>query len=93
MLGSMAPVSDSRLVRDLRAQVGARQVLDRPADLAAYGFDATGASGEQRLPEVVVLPGSTAEVAGVVISLCRMRAVLASSPRRCACTRTSRPAP
>jgi glycolate oxidase subunit GlcD len=59
------PVSRS-LVRDLRAQVGARLVLDRSADLAAYAFDATGASGERRLPEVVVLPGSTDEVARAV---------------------------
>ncbi|HEX3606103.1 MAG TPA: FAD-linked oxidase C-terminal domain-containing protein [Candidatus Dormibacteraeota bacterium] len=59
-------MSGSRLVRDLAAQVGAHQVLDRPADLAAYGFDAFGASGERHLPEAVVFPGSTAEVSQVV---------------------------
>jgi glycolate oxidase subunit GlcD len=59
-------MSGSRLVRDLGAQVGARQVLDRPADLAAYGYDAFGASGERHLPEAVVFPGSTAEVSAVI---------------------------
>jgi FAD/FMN-containing dehydrogenase len=58
--------TDPRLVRDLAAQVGAPQVLTRPADLAAYGFDAFGASGERHLPQAVVFPGSTAEVAGVI---------------------------
>ena len=56
----------SRLVRDLAAQVGTRQVLDRPADLAAYGYDAFGASGERHLPGAVVFPGSTEEVSAVV---------------------------
>jgi glycolate oxidase subunit GlcD len=56
----------SRLVRDLARQVGARQVLDRPADLAAYGYDAFGASGERHLPEAVVFPGSTEEVSRTV---------------------------
>jgi glycolate oxidase subunit GlcD len=56
----------SRLVRDLAAQVGAHQVLDRPADLAAYGYDAFGASGERHLPEAVVFPGSTEEVSRTV---------------------------
>jgi glycolate oxidase subunit GlcD len=59
-------MSGSRLARDLVAQVGARQVLDRPADLAAYGFDAFGASGERHLPQAVVFPGSTPEVSAVV---------------------------
>jgi len=58
--------TDPRLIRDLAAQVGAPQVLGRPADLAAYGFDAFGASGERHLPDAVVFPGSTAEVAAVV---------------------------
>ncbi len=56
----------SRLVHDLGLQVGAPQVLDRPADLAAYGYDAFGASGERHLPDAVVFPGSTAEVSAVV---------------------------
>src|SRR5579862_1772080 len=64
----------SRLVRDLAAQVGARQVLDRPADLAAYAYDAFGASGERHLPEAVVLPGSTEEVSRVV-QMCAAHAV------------------
>ncbi len=56
----------SRLLRDLIHQVGEAHVLARPADLAAYAFDAFGASGERHLPEAVVFPASTEEVAGVV---------------------------
>lgn len=56
----------SRLLRDLTHQVGEEHVLARPADLAAYAFDAFGASGERHLPDAVVFPASTDEVAGVV---------------------------
>ena len=56
----------SRLLRDLTHQVGQEQVLARPADLAAYAFDAFGASGERHLPDAVVFPATTEEVAGVV---------------------------
>ncbi len=52
--------------RDLERQVGAANLLTRPADLAAYAFDAFGASGERRLPDAVVLPATTEEVSGVV---------------------------
>lgn len=55
-----------RLLRDLAAQVSPAHALGRPADLAAYAFDAFGASGERHLPDAVVFPGTTAEVAGVV---------------------------
>lgn len=54
------------LLRDLQRQVGEPHALARPADLAAYAFDAFGASGERHLPDVVVFPASTEEVAGVV---------------------------
>ena len=54
------------LQRDLQAQVGPGQVLSRPADLAAYGFDAFGASGERHLPDLVVFPGSTEEVSWII---------------------------
>lgn len=60
------PLVTSRLLRDLSGQVGDAQVLARPADLAAYAFDAFGASGERHLPDAVVFPASTEEVAGVV---------------------------
>jgi glycolate dehydrogenase FAD-linked subunit len=104
-------MTDARLVRDLAAQIGARRVMSRPADLAAYAFDAFGASGERHLPCAVVFPGSTAEVSavvrvcadhgvaavprgagtgysggavprggGVVVTLCRMAAVLGVEP-------------
>ncbi|HZS15061.1 MAG TPA: FAD-linked oxidase C-terminal domain-containing protein [Candidatus Dormibacteraeota bacterium] len=55
-----------RLLRDLAHQVGEAHVLARPADLAAYAFDAFGASGERHLPDAVVFPATTEEVAGVV---------------------------
>jgi glycolate oxidase len=41
-------------------------VLARPADLAAYAYDAFGASGERHLPDAVVFPATTEEVAGVM---------------------------
>jgi glycolate oxidase subunit GlcD len=52
--------------RDLEAQVGAAHLYSRPADLAAYGFDASGASGERRLPDAVAFPANTEEVSRVV---------------------------
>jgi len=57
---------DRRVISDLERQVDAPQVYARPADLAAYAYDSWGASGERHLPDAVVFPGSTAEVAGVV---------------------------
>ncbi len=56
----------SAALRDLERQVGAAHLHVRAADLAAYAFDAFGASGERRLPDAVVLPATTAEVSGVV---------------------------
>ena len=56
---------ERRVIRDLEGQVDAPHVYTRPADLAAYAYDAWGASGERHLPDAVVFPGSTAEVAGV----------------------------
>jgi glycolate oxidase len=53
-------------LRDLERQVGASHVYTRPADLAAYAYDAYGASGLRRLAEAVVFPASTDEAAGVV---------------------------
>jgi glycolate oxidase len=51
---------------DLERAVGPAHVHARPADLAAYAFDAFGASGERRLPDAVVLPATTEEVSRVV---------------------------
>jgi len=59
--------------RDLERQVGAAHLHTRPADLAAYAFDAFGASGERRLPDAVVLPATTEEVSEVVRSCARHR--------------------
>lgn len=56
----------SAVVRDLEGQVGGPHVYTRPADLAAYAWDAFGASGDRHLPDAVVFPASTAEVAGAV---------------------------
>lgn len=57
---------DRRVIRDLERQVDVPHVYTRPADLAAYAFDAWGASGERHLPDAVVFPAGTEEVAGVV---------------------------
>src|SRR5438132_2583695 len=57
---------DRRVIRDLERQVDAPHVYTRAADLAAYAYDAWGASGERHLPDAVVFPATTAEVAGVV---------------------------
>jgi glycolate oxidase len=54
------------VLRDLERQVGTSHVYTRPADLAAYAYDAYGASGLRRLADAVVFPASTEEVAGVV---------------------------
>jgi glycolate oxidase len=52
------------IVRELKAIVGAEWCLDSPADLMAYSYDATPMY--QHLPDVVVLPACTAEVAAVM---------------------------
>ena len=55
-----------RLLRDLAAQVSPSHALGRPADLAAYAFDAFGASGDRHLPHAVVFPADAREVAAVL---------------------------
>ena len=65
---------DRRVIRDLEGQVAASHVYTRPADLAAYAYDAWGASGERHLPDAVVFPASTEEVAGLV-SVCAVHRV------------------
>ena len=59
-------MATSQLLRDLAGQVSPSHVLARPADLAAYSFDAYGAAGLRAVPEAVVFPATTAEVASVV---------------------------
>jgi glycolate oxidase subunit GlcD len=54
------------VLRDLQRQVGTSHLYTRPADLAAYAYDAYGASGLRRVAEAIVFPESTDEVAGVV---------------------------
>ncbi len=65
---------DRRVIRLLEGQVAASHVYTRPADLAAYAYDAWGATGERHLPDAVVFPASTEEVAGVV-SVCAVSGV------------------
>ena len=67
------------VLRDLERQVGTPHVYTRPADLAAYAYDAYGASGMRRLADAVVFPASTDEVAGVV-AVCAAHGV-AVTPR------------
>jgi len=73
-LYNAAGMLDRRVIRDLEGQVAPSHVYTRPADLAAYAYDAWGASGERHLPDAVVFPGSTEEVAGVV-SVCAVHRV------------------
>src|ERR1700693_3361190 len=65
---------DRRVIRDLEGQVAPSHVYTRPADLAAYAYDAWGASGERHLPDAVVFPASTEEGAGIV-SVCAVHRV------------------
>lgn len=52
------------LIAALTEIVGPRYVLQRPEELLLYAYD--GSSLDQALPQLVVVPGSTAEVAAVV---------------------------
>ena len=53
------------LIRALEGALRKKQVLTKTSELLCYAYDATaGEAG--RVPDVVVLPASTDEVAGVV---------------------------
>ncbi len=52
----------------LRQVVGTENVLDAPEDLVCYGFDATRISA---MPQAVVFPFSTSQVAEIVKLACR----------------------
>jgi len=54
------------VLSELRAIVGERQVLADAERIEAYGHDETSASEYGHLPEVVVLPTETAQVAEIV---------------------------
>jgi glycolate oxidase len=56
-------VRNSALIRELQGAIGRRWVLHEPEDLLVYEYDATI---ERGLPEAVVLPSTTAEVAAAV---------------------------
>ena len=55
------------LIRVLETALEKKQVLTRASELLCYAYDAT-AGVEGRVPDVVVLPASTDEVARVVRS-------------------------
>jgi glycolate oxidase len=57
-------MSKAEIIQELRAVVGADWCLTSPADLLSYSFDATPLY--QQLPDVVVLPVSTEEVAAIM---------------------------
>lgn len=52
---------DKAVIEKLEKIVGAENVLTKKADLVAYSYDAT-ADVQKALPDVVVLPSSTAEI-------------------------------
>jgi glycolate dehydrogenase FAD-linked subunit len=52
------------LVDELRARLGEEHVISKPEQLRVYECD--GLTGHRALPELVVLPGSTAEVQAVL---------------------------
>ncbi len=54
---------DARIIKELKQTLGAERVLDSPVDRVAYSYDATWA---EALPDVVVLPLSTAEVSATL---------------------------
>ena len=56
-------MSNSDLIRDLSAIVGAPNVVHKPEDLIVFEYDG---SVDRALPSVVVLPRTTEEVSGVV---------------------------
>jgi glycolate oxidase len=68
----MTPTTVSQFVRGLRALLGPKQVLSARADLIAYECD--GLTIEKHVPDAVVFPRSTREVAGIV-ELCNRHGV------------------
>jgi glycolate oxidase len=54
------------IVEELRRIVGAKSVLVDEEKIEAYSHDETNAEEYGHMPEVVVLPAATAEVAAVV---------------------------
>lgn len=54
----------TQLIKDLSAAIGARYVLHRPEELMLYEYDASAL--DQALADVVVVPGTTEEVAACI---------------------------
>lgn len=61
---------NERVLKELSEIVGEEYVLADPVDLTCYAYDSTF---QEQCPEAVVLPGSTAEVVGVVNVAARER--------------------
>jgi glycolate oxidase len=57
---SKRPAKRKGLARELRSRLGAAAVVDGVEDRYAYGFDATGTAV---LPDIVVIPGTRADLA------------------------------
>ncbi|MCG8353874.1 MAG: FAD-binding protein, partial [Chloroflexales bacterium] len=53
----------NKLIAELAVAIGDQYVLHRPEEVMLYEYD--GSALDQALPEIVVVPGSTAEVAAV----------------------------
>lgn len=58
------------LITTLRSVIGPQYVLHRPEELMLYEYD--GSSLDQAMPDVVVVPASTAEVAVAVATAARL---------------------
>jgi len=59
----ISPATKTAAVQELSNLLGARYVLHTPYDLMLYEYDA---SIDRSLPDIVVLPANTEEVAGIV---------------------------
>ena len=89
-LSRLAQMSLSAAVlAEIRAVVGDRQTITEPEQLRVYDCD--GLTGWRAMPALVALPGSTAEVQGVV-RICAREGLPVRRPRcrhralgRCAC--------
>ncbi|MGH7905547.1 MAG: FAD-binding oxidoreductase [Candidatus Binataceae bacterium] len=62
-------VLDARITDELREIVGERAIVWRRSELKVYECD--GWTVEKSMPELLVMPGTTAEVSAVLKALCR----------------------
>ena len=64
---------DRKIIKELRAVLGRENLLTKPEDLACYSFDG---SGSCQPPQAVALPGSSEEVAAVMVIASRYGVVV-----------------